>query len=291
MATGRVAEPAMPREAGALFVAATPIGNLGDVSTRLKAVLESAGRVAAEDTRRTGRLLQALGVRAAMISLHAHNERARIAQLLRRLLAGENVVLVSDAGTPGISDPGMRLVREARRSGVRVTPVPGPCAAVAALSVAGFPADRFHFEGFLPARSSARRARLRKLKSSPDTLVFFEAIHRLAPALDDLCGIFGAERKAFLARELTKLHESAHGGNLGEIAAALASGAIAAKGEFTLVVGGGEAAEEDGRSLDQVLLKLLEELPTGQAARLGAAIAGCPRRRAYQRALELAGST
>ena len=290
MATDRVAEPAAPQEAGALYVAATPIGNLGDVSTRLKAVLESAGRVAAEDTRRTGRLLKALGVRAAMISLHAHNERGRISQLLRRMLAGEDIVLISDAGTPGISDPGMRLVREARRSGVRVTPVPGPCAAVAALSVAGFPAGRFHFEGFLPARSAARRARLEELKSFPDTLVFYEAVHRLAAALGDLREILGAERKAFLARELTKLHESAYGNDLGELAAALASGSIAAKGEFTLVVGGSEAAGSDGGGLDEVLIKLLEELPASQAARLGAAITGCPRRRAYRRALELAGA-
>lgn len=290
MATGTVAEPATPQEAGALFVAATPIGNLDDVSTRLKAVLQGASRVAAEDTRHTGRLLGSLGVRARLVSLHAHNERSRIAQLLRRLREGEDVVLLSDAGTPGISDPGMRLVREARRSGVRVTPVPGPCAAVAALSVAGFPADRFHFEGFLPARSTARRARLKELRGFADTLVFYEAVHRLAPALEDLRDILGAERKAFLARELTKLHESTYGDTLDELGQALASGEIVAKGEFTLVVGGNRQAEEDDRRLDAVLGALLGELTTRQAARLGAAITGCPRRRAYQRALELSGS-
>ena len=290
MATGKVAGPGTPQDAGALYVAATPIGNLDDVSTRLKVVLERAGRVAAEDTRRAGRLLQALGIRASLVSLHAHNERARIAELLRGLLAGESLVLLSDAGTPGISDPGMRLVKEARRSGILVSPVPGPCAAVAALSVAGFPADRFHFEGFLPARSAARRARLRDLKSLPYTLVFYEAVHRLAPALEDLREVFGADRGAFLARELTKLHESAYGENIGELSAALASGAMVAKGEFTLIVGGNEQSEGDEEELDTVLGKLLKELSTGQAARLGAAISGCSRRRAYRRALELSGS-
>ena len=287
MAVGKVAGAGAPEEAGALFVAATPIGNLDDVSTRLKAVLERVSSVAAEDTRRSGKLLQSLGVRARLISLHAHNERSRIPELLGRLLSGEDLVLLSDAGTPGISDPGMRLVREARRSGIRVTPLPGPCAAVAALSVAGFPADRFHFEGFLPSRQAARRSRLKQLKAVPETLVFYEAVHRLTAALEDMREVFGGERKAFLARELTKIHESAHGDSLAELCAAAGSGVIVARGEFTLVVAGNGAQEQDEKALDAVLRPLLEELSTRQAARLAAAIAGCSRRLAYSRALAL----
>lgn len=287
MTVAKMAGSGAPEEAGALFVAATPIGNLDDVSTRLTAVLERASGVAAEDTRRTRKLLHSLGIRVAMVSLHAHNERSRIPELLERLLSGEDLVLMSDAGTPGISDPGMRLVREARQSGLRVSPLPGPCAAVAALSVAGFPADRFHFEGFLPARRAARRARLKQLEAVPETLVFYEAVHRLAAALEDMQEVFGSERRAFLARELTKIHESAYGDSLAELCAAAAAGVIVARGEFTLVVAGSGAQEQDEKTLDAVLRPLLEELPTRQAARLAASIAGCSRRLAYQRALAL----
>lgn len=287
MAVAKVAGPGAPEEAGALFVAATPIGNLDDVSMRLKTVLERVSSVAAEDTRRARKLLQSLGLRARLISLHAHNERSRIPELLGRMLSGEDLVLLSDAGTPGISDPGMRLVREARQSGIRVTPLPGPCAAVAALSVAGFPADRFHFEGFLPSRQAARRARLKQLKAVPETLVFYEAVHRLTAALEDMREVFGGRRKAFLARELTKIHESAYGDSLEELCAAAAGGVIVARGEFTLVVAGSGAQEQDEKALDAVLRPLLEELSTRQAARLAAAIAGCSRSLAYRRALAL----
>ena len=287
MAVAKVAGEGAPQEAGALFVAATPIGNLNDVSTRLKTVLEGVSSVAAEDTRRAGRLLQSLGVRARLISLHAHNERSRIPDLLRKLLSGQDLVLLSDAGTPGISDPGMRLVREARRSGIRVTPLPGPCAAVAALSVAGFPADRFRFEGFLPSRQAARRARLEQLRAVPETLVFYEAVHRLTAALEDMREVFGGERKAFLARELTKLHESTYGDSLAGLCAAAAAGEIVARGEFTLVLAGASGQAHGETALDAVLAPLLEELPTRQAARLAASIAGCSRRAASQRALAL----
>jgi len=287
MTVAKMAGAGAPEEAGALFVAATPIGNLDDVSTRLTAVLERASGVAAEDTRRTGKLLHSLGIRVAMVSLHAHNERSRIPELLERLLSGEDLVLMSDAGTPGISDPGMRLVREARQSGIRVSPLPGPCAAVAALSVAGFPADRFHFEGFLPARRAARRARLKQLEAVPETLVFYEAVHRLTAALEDMQEIFGGERKAFLARELTKIHESTYGETLADLCRKAASGTIVPKGEFTLVVGGAGRSGGDEAGLDSVLKALLQELPTAQAARLGAEISGLSRRVAYARALEL----
>ncbi|WP_446830609.1 16S rRNA (cytidine(1402)-2'-O)-methyltransferase [Candidatus Foliamicus sp.] len=281
------AESRAPAGAGALIVAATPIGNLGDVSTRLKSALREASRVAAEDTRRAGILLHSVGARASVISLHAHNERSRIAGLLNAVRQGENLVLLSDAGTPGISDPGMRLVAEARRAGIRVTPLPGPCAAVAALSIAGFPADRFRFEGFLPARKAARRGRLKQLKAAPETLVFYEAVHRLEAALDDLRDALGGDRKAVLVRELTKLHESVYGETLDDLCRQAASGAITAKGEFTLVVAGADKPAGNEGALDSILEALLEELPTRQAARLGAALAGVPRRVAYSRAVEL----
>ena len=290
MAVAKVAGPEAPVEAGALFVAATPIGNLADVSTRLKDTLQQVSGVAAEDTRRTRKLLQSLGLNPPMVSLHAHNERSRIPELLRRLRSGEDLALLSDAGTPGVSDPGMRLVAEARSAGIRVTPLPGPCAAVAALSVAGLPADRFHFEGFLPSRQAARRARLKQLEAVPETLVFYESVHRLNEALADMSDTLGGERKAVLAtRELTKLHESTHGDTLEELSAAAASGAIVAKGEFTLVVAGAEKAPKSNNTatLDSVLKVLLDELSTRQAASLAATLTDTPRRTAYQRALAL----
>lgn len=287
MAVAKLAGAGAPEEAGALFVAATPIGNLGDVSTRLKATLERVSGVAAEDTRRTRKLLQSLGIPVAMVSLHAHNERSRIPELLARLLSGEDLALMSDAGTPGISDPGMRLVREARQSGIRVTPLPGPCAAVAALSVAGLPADRFHFEGFLPSRQAARRSRLKQLNAVPETLVFYESVHRLTAALEDMQGVFGGERKAVLMREMTKLHETAYGETLDELCRQAASGTIVPKGEFTLVVGGAGRPDGNEAVLDSVLTALLEELPTRQAARLCAKLTGLSRRVAYRRALKL----
>ena len=289
MAVENTTETRAPARAGALLVAATPIGNLGDVSTRLKEALRAAKKVAAEDTRRGAQLLQSVGARARVVSLHAHNERSRIAGLLRGILAGEDLLLLCDAGTPGISDPGMRLVREARGSGIRVTPLPGPCAAVAALSIAGFNADRFRFEGFLPARGAARLARLEQLRPAAETLVFYEAVHRIGAALEDMRAIFGGGRKAVLVRELTKLHESVHGGTLDELCREAESGAIVPRGEFTLVVSGAEDARAtaDTAALDSVLNVLLDELSTRQAARLGAALTGVSRRTAYRKALEL----
>ncbi len=289
MAVGHEAENKAPERAGALIVAATPIGNLDDISTRLQSALRRAGKVAAEDTRRAAKLLESVDARARLVSLHAHNERSRIAALLRGMLAGEDLMLLCDAGTPGISDPGMRLAREARNAGIRVTPLPGPCAAVAALSVAGLPADRFRFEGFLPARRAARLARLEPLKQVTETLVFYEAVHRIGAALENMRAVFGGEREAVLVRELTKLHESVHGGTLDELCREAQSGAIVAKGEFTLVVSGADEARgsEDAAALDSALKVLLDELPTRQAARLAAALTGASRRAAYQRALDL----
>lgn len=289
MAVENTTDTRAPARAGALIVAATPIGNLGDVSTRLKDALRAARKVAAEDTRRAAQLLQSVGARSSVVSLHAHNERSRIAGLLAGMEGGEDLLLLCDAGTPGISDPGMRLVSEARRSGLHVTPLPGPCAAVAALSIAGFNAGRFRFEGFLPARRAARLARLEQLRLAPETLVFYEAVHRISAALEDMRAVFGGGRNAVLVRELTKLHESVHGGTLEELCREAESGGIVAKGEFTLVVSGADGARknEDTAALDSVLKVLLDEVPTRQAARLAATLTGVPRRAAYRRALEL----
>ncbi|MGH8192017.1 MAG: 16S rRNA (cytidine(1402)-2'-O)-methyltransferase [Rhodanobacteraceae bacterium] len=267
---------------GTLWVVATPIGNLGDVSDRAREVLRSVAVVAAEDTRHSRPLLRHLGIAVAMTALHEHNEHAAVPALLARLHAGENIALISDAGTPLISDPGYRLVRAAREAGVRVSPVPGACAAIAALSVAGLPSDRFVFEGFLPAKASARRARLRELAAESRTLVFYEASHRIAESCADLVDAFGAERAAALLRELTKLHETWLGSTLGEIAERAAIDTEQRLGEFVLVVAGcGESADVKLVEGHRVFAILRAELPPARAAKLAAAISGAPRKALY----------
>ncbi|HRO28513.1 MAG TPA: 16S rRNA (cytidine(1402)-2'-O)-methyltransferase, partial [Luteimonas sp.] len=197
-----------PAAAGVLHVVATPIGNLGDLSPRAQAVLGAVDAICAEDTRHTRHLLAQFGIATPLLALHEHNEGEVVQRLVARLLAGESLALVSDAGTPLVSDPGFRLVRAAREAGVRVSPVPGPSALVAALSVAGLPSDRFAFEGFLPAKASARRERLLALAGEPRTLIFYESSHRIGDMLADAAAAFGGERRAVLARELTKLFET-----------------------------------------------------------------------------------
>lgn len=274
--------------AGRLYIVATPIGNRADLSARAREVLAGAAVVAAEDTRHTGRLLAGLGIEPSLLAVHEHNERDRVPQLLARLRAGDDVALVSDAGTPLVSDPGFRLVRAAVEAGIEVRAVPGPCAAVAALSVAGLPTDRFVFEGFLPARSAARRERLGELAGDPRTLVFFEAPQRIAAALADMAAAFGDERRASVARELTKLHESVYHGTLGELAARAAHEPDLARGEITCVVqGAARAGLEDSGGLDRVLTALLKSLPPSPAAAIAAEITGLRRRKCYARALQL----
>lgn len=270
-----------------LYVVATPIGNLDDLGARAREILADVAVVAAEDTRHTKRLLAAWNIGAKLLALHEHNEAARAPELVRRLRAGESVALVSDAGTPLVSDPGYRLVRAAQEAGVAVRAVPGPCAAVAALSVAGLSTDRFVFEGFLPARAAARRKRLEELAADTRTLVFYEAPHRLAATLADCVQVFGAEHEAALARELTKLHESVRRGPLDELARLVESGEEPALGECVLLVSGaGERAAED--DADALLEALLAE---GVSAKTAAAVArrlsARPRRELYQRATEL----
>jgi 16S rRNA (cytidine1402-2'-O)-methyltransferase len=280
-----MARPHNVQSPGVLYVVATPIGNLDDISSRARAVLGDADLIAAEDTRRTRQLLDHLGIGTPLVALHEHNERQRAAGIVERVIAGESVALVSDAGTPLISDPGFRLVALARQRGLTVTAIPGCCAAIAALSVAGLPTARFHFEGFLPSRPGTRRARLQAMKSFPDTMVFYEAVHRIGECLADMALAFGEERGAFVARELTKLHESAYSGTLGRVHSQLAADAGGDKGEFTVIVAGAPDSGASASELERVVTILAAELPATQAAAIAARLTGAARRDAYQLAL------
>lgn len=280
----------MTVESGALYVVATPIGNLEDISIRALRVLREVDRIAAEDTRHTGQLLRHFGIETPLLSLHEHNEHARLEQIVTLLREGKAVALVSDAGTPLISDPGFPLVRELRRQGLRVIPVPGPSSLLAALSVAGLPTDRFVFEGFLPARAAARRERLQALAREERTLVFFEASHRIAETLADLKAVFGGERPAVLARELTKRFEEVHGAALSELAAWLDADPNRCKGEFVLVVQGAPVATEaDTPETRRLLAALLTELPASRAVVVAAKLTGLRKKPLYDLALALGG--
>lgn len=274
--------------AGRLYVVATPIGNLGDVTARAREVLGAVALVAAEDTRHTGQLLAALGISRPMASLHEHNERERVPALLARLQAGEDLAIVSDAGTPLVSDPGYQLVRAAIEAGVEVLAVPGASAAVAALSVAGLPTDRFCFEGFLPSRAAARRARLAGLARESRTMVFYEAPQRLADFLADVACELGADRPAVVARELTKLHEQVYRGTLGQLAVRVGEDRDMRRGEIVVIVAGStQTAKADGAERDRVLGVLLKSLPPSQAASIAAELTGTRRNDCYARALEM----
>ena len=274
--------------AGRLYVVATPIGNLGDLSARAREILQTCSLIAAEDTRHTGTLLKHFGIQTPQLSLHDHNERDRAPELIRKLREGAQIALVSDAGTPGISDPGFELVRAVAAAGFEIVAVPGPCAAIAALSIGGVPTDRFCFEGFLPARGAARRKRLQSLELEPRTLVLYEAPHRVREMLEDCAEVFGGERQATVAREITKLHESTYRGSLRELLTRATTDADFGRGEIVLVLAGApqqEIAAEGG--LDRVLKILLAELPLKQAAHLAAQITETRDNEAYKRALQL----
>jgi 16S rRNA (cytidine1402-2'-O)-methyltransferase len=278
---------------GTLFVVATPIGNLGDLSPRAAACLRDAGLLLAEDTRHTRKLLDAAGIaRAAGTteSLHEHNERERIPAVIERLRQGIDVALVSDAGTPLLSDPGALLVAAAARAGIDVVAIPGPCAAIAALSIAALSTDRFVFEGFLPAKTAARKAALAGLAAEARTLVFYEAPHRLGKSLADLATCFGPARPAAVGRELTKRFERVYRGTLGELAAQSLVDADMTRGECVVIVAGAPAAADDDaaeRDAVRTLRILLAELPVSQAARLAAQLTGRGRKELYERALAL----
>lgn len=276
----------MTRQAGTLFVVATPIGNLDDLTPRVAEALRAADVVACEDTRTTRTLLARHGIATRMVSLHEHNERAATAKLVASLLEGKDVALVSDAGTPALSDPGALLVSEAHRANIRVSPIPGPSAAAAAFSASGFAADRFLFAGFLPASGAARRKALEALEV-PWPVIFYEAPHRIRASLEDLRQRFGDEREIAIARELTKKFEEVARLQLGQAAGWLDAQPHREQGEFVLVLapGGERPASIDA---ERVLALLLEALPPSDAARLSARITGASRNELYRKALQRA---
>jgi len=275
-------------EPGTLFVVATPIGNLDDASPRALATLNAVALIAAEDTRHTRALLARWDIDTDTISLHEHNEQARIPGLLERLRSGEDLALVSDAGTPLLADPGYRLVRAVVAAGLPVRPVPGPCALVAALSASGLPTDRFLFAGFLPAKSGSRKAALVELRATLSTLVFYETPHRIAAALADAAEVLGGDREAWVGRELTKRFETHYSGSLGELAERFAAGDEEQRGEFVLIIGGAPAAAAaTALDADAVLEALLAELPASKAAKVAAKLLDRPRQALFQRCLEL----
>ena len=276
--------------AHALYVVATPLGNLRDITLRALDVLASVDVIAAEDTRVTAKLLARHGIATRMLSLHAHNERRRAAEIVALLGAGKSVALVSDAGTPAVSDPGAALVHAVAEAGCAVVPVPGPSAVIAALSASGIAAPQWQFCGFLPATATARRAALTRLSDYPGALVFYEAPHRIAAALDALVAVLGPERGLVVAREITKRFETIHRCRLGEAPAWLAADPDRARGEFVLIVAAPAAATQAGDNADahdRMLSALLAELPVAQAVRLAVKLTGAPRNRLYERALRL----
>lgn len=270
------------QQTGCLWVVATPIGHRDDISARAIETLRSVALIAAEDTRHSRPMLLQHNVATPLVALHEHNEREAVAAIVRRLQQGESVALISDAGTPLISDPGFRLVRAAREAGIRCIPVPGACAAIAALSVAGLPSDRFVFEGFLPPKTAARRSRLEELASDPRTLIFYESSHRVMESLADMRDVFGAEREAVLARELTKVFETVIGQPLSQLAARVASDPNQQRGECVILVAGcGEDVDAKLAEGRRVFAMLRDALPPAKAAKLAAAITGAPRKSLY----------
>ena len=274
---------------GYLYIVATPIGNLSDISQRAIETLKSVTLIAAEDTRHSQRLLTALGINNRLVSLHDHNERTRSNSLVSRMQAGEDVALISDAGTPMISDPGYHLVRAAQEVDVRVVPIPGPSAVVSALSVSGLPANRFHFHGFLPEKKSARRAVLEGLVTMNVTLVFFESGKRVVSCLQDIGEILGLQREAVICRELTKLYESVGRDSVANLLADMSAGKLEQRGEFVLLIAGAKTAN-DGFD-EQLVRRLLSEfegsLPAGKLAAAISKAVGCPRKQVYQMVLEM----
>ncbi len=275
--------------AGKLYVVATPIGNLEDMTPRAVRVLSEVDLIAAEDTRHSGKLLRHFGIHTRTEAIHEHNERSQVPKLVEFLKAGKSIAFVTDAGTPLVSDPGFHLVRASRQAGIRIVPVPGACAAIAALSVAGLPSDRFVFEGFPPAKSAARRVAFEKLREEGRTLIFYESPHRILESLEDMSAVFGPEREAVLARELTKQFETFRSGSLASLQDWLVREPDRQLGEFVILIQGlprtaQDAADEEAR---RVLRILIEELPLSQAASLAARITGLKKNRLYEYALSL----
>lgn len=279
----------MANRKGALYVVATPLGNLTDITRRAVETLQQVHCIAAEDTRHSRVLLTHYNIQTPCTAYHEHNEREMLPVLLDRLQRGESIALITDAGTPLISDPGFPLVREARRSGIDVVPIPGPSALIAALSVSGLPTDRFVFEGFLPAKSASRRARLEELRTDTRTLVFYEASHRIVESLQDMRDIFGAERGVVVARELTKMYESVRADTLEEALQRVSADENQQKGEFVVMVHGAVPAEDGAQhaEAERILRILCAELPPARAAALVAKITGLRKNALYDRAVAL----
>lgn len=267
--------------AGCLYVVATPIGNLGDLSARARDTLAAVSLIAAEDTRHSRKLLDHFGITSKMLSLHEHNEASRVPGLVEQLSAGASIALISDAGTPLLSDPGSRLVAATIAAGVRVSPIPGPDAATAALSAAGLACEHYWFEGFLPARSGARRARLQRLSSVDASLVFYVAPHRLVAELQDMLEVLGSQRQGALARELSKMHEQFYRGSLADLADMAGVEPMMTRGELVLIVEGAEVADGDEREDEEMARVLLEHLSPRDAARVLSALTGAGRNKAY----------
>ncbi|MFW1807380.1 16S rRNA (cytidine(1402)-2'-O)-methyltransferase [Acinetobacter ursingii] len=271
-----------------LFVVATPIGHLDDMTFRAIDILKSVSIVAAEDTRQSAQLFKHYNISTPLTACHDHNESNKIEQLIETLQSGKNVALISDAGTPLISDPGFKLVRAAQEHGIRVTPVPGACAAIAALSAVGLPSDRFSFEGFLSSKSSQRINQLEKLKDETQTLIFYEAPHRILDCVKDMAAIFGEDRPVGFAREITKTFETIKKMTLKELVTFIEKDHHQQKGEIVLVVGGNpEHKDLDQEKMDQLLTRLLQDLSVKAASQLAADLTGVKKKVAYQRALEL----
>ncbi|WP_343585594.1 16S rRNA (cytidine(1402)-2'-O)-methyltransferase [Herbaspirillum sp.] len=271
----------------ALYVLATPIGNASDITLRALHVLAIADAVACEDTRNTSQLLQRYGLSKTLLAAHEHNEREAAARIVERLHQGERIALVSDAGTPAVSDPGARVVDAVRAAGLQVVPLPGASAAVTALSASGLDDQRFHFVGFLPSKARQRETALQELASMQAALVFYEAPHRIVETVQAMLQVFGPQRQVVLARELTKLFESIHRCPLGEAPAWLEEDANRQRGEFVVLVQGAPPSDGNQADAERILRILLEELPVKQAAALTAQITGQKKNALYERALEL----
>jgi len=273
---------------GTLYVVATPIGNLGDMVPRAVETLQTVALIAAEDTRHSSRLLSHFDIKTPCVAYHDHSDEQRTEQLIARMHAGDSIALISDAGTPLVSDPGYRLVRSARQAGIQVVPIPGACAMIAALSAAGLPSDRFAFEGFLPAKQVARCTQLQSLAADPRTLIFYEAPHRILETLQDMAQVFGPEREVVMARELTKTFETIKGDKVADLAAWVAADTNQQRGEIVLLVHGAPKPENEAMTPAQMhtMKVLLEELPVKQAASIGAKLTGLKKNFLYDWALQ-----
>lgn len=273
---------------GTLYVVATPIGNLSDMVPRAVETLQTVALIAAEDTRHSSRLLSHFDIKTPCVAYHDHSDEQRTEQLIARMHAGDSIALISDAGTPLVSDPGYRLVRSARQAGIQVVPIPGACAMIAALSAAGLPSDRFAFEGFLPAKQVARCTQLQNLAADPRTLIFYEAPHRILETLQDMAQVFGPEREVVMARELTKTFETIKGDKVADLAAWVAADTNQQRGEIVLLVHGAPKPENEAMTPAQMhtMKVLLEELPVKQAASIGAKLTGLKKNFLYDWALQ-----